>query len=96
MSQVGFDKGKELEGVTSQNSHTLKSQPMNSNFLTNTKRADFWVNKIDAPYTKPTSALNPGPGKYNLEKKKDDIKTKILLEDTVHVPFNSSVERDCN
>lgn len=51
---------------------------------------------MDAPYTKPTSYTNPGPGKYNLEKKKDDIKTRILLEESVHVPFSSSVERDCN
>ncbi|MFS8160349.1 MAG: hypothetical protein ACMG6E_09115 [Candidatus Roizmanbacteria bacterium] len=40
--------------------------------------------------------MNPGPGKYNHEKKKDDIKTKILLEESVHVPFSSSVERECN
>jgi hypothetical protein len=51
---------------------------------------------MDAPYTKPTSIKNPGPGEYNLEKKKDDIKTKILMEEAVHVPFNSSCERECN
>jgi len=39
--------------------------------------------------------LNPGPGKYNHEKKKDDIKTRILMEETVHVPFGSSEERGC-
>jgi hypothetical protein len=39
---------------------------------------------------------NPGPGKYNFEKKKDDIKAKILLEEAVSVPFGSSEERTCN
>ena len=39
---------------------------------------------------------NPGPGKYYVEKKKDDVKTKILMEETVKVPFNSSDERNCN
>jgi len=27
----------------------------NSNFLSTTKREDFWVNRIDAPYTHPTN-----------------------------------------
>lgn len=49
-----------------------------NNFLSTTKRDDFWKNKIDAPFTKATNEGNPGPGKYNLNKKKDDIKTKIL------------------
>jgi hypothetical protein len=39
--------------------------------------------------------LNPGPGKYNFEKKKDDIKSRLLVEETVHVPFGSSEERGC-
>ena len=68
----------------------------NQNFLTNTKREkDFWINKIETPYTHPTSMLNPGPGKYNHEKKKDDIKSRILMEETVHIPFGSSDERAC-
>lgn len=46
--------------------------------MSTTKRDDFWKNKIETPFTKATSEENPGPGKYNLEKKKDDIKTKIL------------------
>lgn len=33
---------------------------------------------METPYTKATYVGNPGPGKYNLEKKHDDIKTKIL------------------
>ena len=68
----------------------------NQNFLSTTKREkDFWVNRIETPYTHPTHMLNPGPGKYNHEKKKDDIKTRLLVEDTVHVPFGSSEERAC-
>lgn len=68
----------------------------NQNFLSTTKREkDFWINKIDTPYTHPTHLLNPGPGKYNHEKKKDDIKTRILMEETVRVPFGSSEERPC-
>jgi hypothetical protein len=65
-------------------------------FLSTTKREDFWKNSILTPFTKPTSFENPGPGKYNHEKKKDDIKTKILMEETLHVPFSSSCERECN
>ena len=68
----------------------------NQNFLSTTKREDHWINRIDAPYTHPTNFQNPGPGKYNHEKKKDDIKAKILLEETVHIPFGASEERACN
>ena len=40
---------------------------------------------------------NPGPGSYNLGKKKgDDIKSKLLIEETVHVPFGSSNGREVN
>jgi hypothetical protein len=68
----------------------------NQNFMSTTKREkDFWVNKIETPYTHPTHMVNPGPGKYNHEKKKDDIKTRLLVEETVHVPFGSSEERSC-
>lgn len=68
----------------------------NQNFLSTTKREDHWINRMDAPYTHPTNFQNPGPGKYNHEKKKDDIKAKILLEETVHIPFGTSEERACN
>ncbi len=51
---------------------------------------------MDAPYSRPQVISYPGPGKYNVEKKKDDIKTKILNEETVKVPFNSSSERECH
>jgi hypothetical protein len=48
------------------------------------------------PYTKPTHIHNPGPGKYNLERKKKDLKTKVLSEDTVNIPFGTAAERECN
>lgn len=64
--------------------------------MSNTKREGHWKNKIEAPFTKPTSLLNPGPGEYNLEPKKDDIKSKILKEEATHVPFNTGSERECN
>ena len=51
---------------------------------------------MDAPFTKPTSTTNPGPGKYYNDKKKEDIKSKILQEEAVHVPFGSSEPRACN
>jgi len=35
-----------------------------SNFLTNTKREDWWDNNIDAPFTKPSNINNPDPGRY--------------------------------
>jgi hypothetical protein len=31
-----------------------------------------------------------------LDKKKEDIKTKILQEEAVHVPFGTSEARECN
>lgn len=74
----------------------LGASKTNQNFMSTTKREkDFWINKIDTPYTHPTHLVNPGPGKYNHEKKKDDIKTRILMEETVRVPFGSSDERPC-
>ncbi len=68
----------------------------NQQFLSSIKRTDQWTYQMDAPYSRPQTLNNPGPWKYNLEKKKDDMKTKILMEETVKVPFNSSDERDCN
>ena len=75
---------------------STKAGSDNGYFIGTTKREDFWKLKMDAPYTKPTFFTNPGPGKYDVEKKKNDIKTKILNEETAKVPFNISDERDCN
>lgn len=51
---------------------------------------------MEAPYSKPSNIENPGPGKYDHEQKKNDIKSKIINEETVKVPFNSSEVRDIN
>ena len=75
---------------------TVNGQKANLNFLSSTKREDFWINQITTPFTHPTHLENPGPGKYNHEKRKDDIKARILTEETVHIPFGASAERDCN
>lgn len=65
--------------------------------MSSTHRVDFWTNEIGTPYTKQTFTKNPGPGSYVLDKKKgDDIKSKLLIEETVHVPFGSSNEREVN
>ncbi len=70
--------------------------PSDKQFLSNIKRDDQWKYNIEAPYSRPQVLNNPGPGKYNIDKKKDDVKTKILMEETVKIPFNSSDERGCN
>jgi len=65
-------------------------------FLSKTKKGDFWLNDLSTPFTRQTYHKNPGPGQYDHEKKRDDIKSKIVNEETVHVAFNSSDLRDCN
>ena len=53
-------------------------------FIYTTQRANFWSNEINAPFTKQTYIQNPGPGQYPINKKKgDDIKSKLLVEETV-------------
>ena len=64
--------------------------------MTKTKRGDFWKNEGETPYTKQTYHKNPGPGTYNVNKKKDDVKNKIVMEEAVHAAFNSSEVRDVN
>ena len=55
---------------------------------TNRDRGEFWKNEIDAPYTKQTFTVNPGPGHYPINKKKgDDIKSRLLMEEAVHISF---------
>jgi hypothetical protein len=65
-------------------------------FLTKTKRGEFWKHEGETPYTRQTFSKVPGPGQYNHEKKKDDIKNKIVAEEAVHAAFNISDERNCN
>lgn len=64
--------------------------------MSTTHRVDFWTNEIKTPFTKQTFYKNPGPGAYNFDKKKDDIKSKLLMEEAVRVPFGSSDERGFN
>ena len=53
-------------------------------FMSTTQRGDFWKNELNAPYTKQSYLSNPGPGQYPIGKKKaDDIKNRILQEETV-------------
>jgi len=65
-------------------------------FLSKTKRTDHWRNDVSHPYTKQSYYQSPAPGAYNVDKKKDDVKNKILMEETLHVPFGGSDERGCN
>ena len=66
-------------------------------FIYTTERSNFWSNKIDAPFTKQTYIQNPGPGHYPVNKKKgEDIKSKLLVEESVSVAFNQTAERECN
>lgn len=65
-------------------------------FQTKTKRSDFWRNQMETPFTKQTYIQNPGPGAYKVEKKKDEIKSKIMMDEAVHAAFNSSEVRDTN
>jgi hypothetical protein len=52
--------------------------------MSTTTRGDFWRNEITAPFTKQTYLGNPGPGQYPIGKKKgDDIKSRLLQEETV-------------
>ena len=64
--------------------------------MSNTTRGDFWKNELNAPFTKATFEKNPGPGTYNKSKKKEDIRARLLQEETVTVPFGASDERACN
>lgn len=65
--------------------------------MSTTERKDFWRNDQTAPYTKQTFIEAPGPGDYTVGKKKtDDVKSRLLAEETVHVPFGRSDERGCN
>ena len=53
------------------------------------------MNKIETPFTHSTAFQNPGPGKYDHSKKKNDIRTKII-EESSNIPFGTGAERACN
>lgn len=56
----------------------------------------MWKNQLGAPYTKATFIKNPGPGHYLKGKKHDDIKQRLLQEESLTVPFGASDVRPCN
>ena len=57
-------------------------------FMSTTMRGDFWRNELNAPFTQQTFLANPGPGQYQIDKKKgDDIKSRLIQEETVSVAF---------
>jgi len=65
-------------------------------FASKTVKGDAWLNNLEAPFTKNQNLSNPGPGKYGLKKKKDDLKKKILNEDVIKVPFGTGDVRSFN
>jgi len=64
--------------------------------MSSTVRGDFWKNELAAPFTLATFNKNPGPGAYLKSKKQEDIKARLLQEETTVVPFGASDERPCN
>ncbi len=81
-------------GASTEESSTI-SQTQNP-FMSGTGRADMWSYELNAPFTKQTYIKNPGPGQYFSNKRKDDIKQRLLQEETVTVPFGGSDDRLCN
>ena len=63
-------------------------------FLSKTQRGEFWKHEGQTPFTRQTFAKVVGPGHYDVEKKKDDLKNRIVQEEAVHVPFSSTDLRD--
>mmetsp|Transcript_9990 Transcript_9990/g.15112 ORF Transcript_9990/g.15112 Transcript_9990/m.15112 type:complete len:229 (+) Transcript_9990:942-1628(+) len=51
---------------------------------------------METPYTRQTFSKNPGPGHYHNDKKKNGVKDRIVMEETVHCAFASSEERTVN
>lgn len=56
----------------------------------------MWRNELNAPFTKATFIKTPGPGTYYKQKKSEDIRKRLLQEETVSVPFGASDVRPCN
>lgn len=87
---------KKVHDSNNQNQDGLLMGQEPKSFLTKTKRNDFWRNEIETPFTKQSYHKNPGPGTYEFGKKKDDVKNKIIAEETVQTAFNSTETRPCN
>jgi hypothetical protein len=56
----------------------------------------MWRNELNAPFTRATYIKTPGPGHYYKQRKNEDIKKRLLQEETVTVPFGASDVRPCN
>lgn len=56
----------------------------------------MWRADISAPYTKQTYNSTPAPNAYFDNKKKDDIKARLLAEEVQVVSFGSRDNRPCN
>jgi hypothetical protein len=81
-------------GLSTDDSSTLTE---NANpFLSKTGRQDMWKADLTAPFTKQTFTKNPAPNHYFDKKRKDDVKARLLAEETVTVPFGSRDDRPCN
>lgn len=73
---------------TDNNSSTLTTDNLNP-FYSKTTRGDMWMADRDAPYTRQSYAKNPAPNVYFDQKKKDDVKARLLAEETISVPFGT-------
>jgi len=56
----------------------------------------MWKADLHAPYTTQTFVKNPAPNQYFDKKKKDDLKARLLAEETVTVHFGTKEDRPCN
>jgi hypothetical protein len=81
--------------ASTDNSSTFTVNNVNP-FLSKTTRGDMWMADRDAPYTRPSYTTNPGPNAYFDLKKKDDVKARLLSDETDSVPFGSKDERPLN
>lgn len=81
--------------VSTDNISTMTADVTNP-FLSKAARGEMWMADRDAPYTRQTFATNPAPNAYFDSKKKDDIRARLLAEETVTIPFGSKDERPLN
>lgn len=83
------------QGASTDISSTLTADNANP-FMSKTTRGEMWMADRDAPFTRQTFSKNPAPNAYFDQKKKDDVKARLLAEETVSVPFGSKDDRPLN
>ena len=81
-------------GDSTDDSSTITEQQ--NPFLSKTGRQDMWKADMTAPFTKQTFNKNPAPNHYFSKKKQEDVKARLLAEETVTVPFGTRDDRPCN